>query len=66
MKDAVMRLYAVEHIAVMLIAITLITIGYSRAKRQPNAGKKFRGLALFYSLGLVLILSRIPWEAWLS
>ncbi|MCR9154325.1 MAG: hypothetical protein ACPGVV_00960 [Croceimicrobium sp.] len=66
MKDAVLRLYAVEHISVMLIAIVLITVGYSRAKRQEDSGKKFRGLAVFYSLGLVFILSRIPWEAWLS
>jgi len=66
MKDSVMRLYAVEHIAVMLISITLITIGYSRAKRSSDNTKKFRGLAIFYSLGLLLILSRIPWDAWLS
>lgn len=66
MKDAVMRLYAVEHISVMLIAIALITVGYSRAKRNPDSQRKFRGLALFYSIALVLILSRIPWEAWLA
>lgn len=66
MKDAVMRLYAVEHISIMLIAIALITVGYSRAKRNPDSKKKFRGLALFYSIALVLILSRIPWEAWLA
>ena len=66
MKDAVMRLYAVEHISIMLIAIALITVGYSRAKRNPDSKKKFRGLAIFYSIALVLILSRIPWEAWLA
>lgn len=66
MKDAVMRLYAVEHISVMLIAIALITVGYSRAKRNPDSQRKFRSLAIFYSIALVLILSRIPWEAWLA
>lgn len=66
MKDSVMRLYAVEHISVMLIAIAFITVGYSRAKRNPEDQKKFRGLAIFFTIGLILILSRIPWEAWLS
>jgi hypothetical protein len=66
MKDAVLRLYAVEHIAVMIIAIALITIGYSKAKRITVDAKRFRTLGLFYAIGLILILSRIPWEAWLS
>lgn len=66
MKDAVMRLYAVEHISVMIIAIALITVGYSRAKRAESDVKKFRSLGIFYGIGLLLALSRIPWEAWLS
>jgi len=66
MKNSVARFYAVEHISVMIIAIVLITIGYSRAKRSLEMPKKFRTLAIFYTLGLILILSRIPWEAWLS
>ncbi len=66
MKDPILRLYAVEHILTMILGITLITIGYSRAKRLGESSKKFRTLAIFYSLGLVLILSRIPWDAWLA
>ncbi len=66
MKDPVLRLYAVEHISVMLIAIALITVGYSRAKRAENDHKKFRSLGIFYGLGLILALSRIPWDAWLA
>jgi len=66
MKDPVMRLYAVEHISVMIIAIVLITMGYSKAKRKEESAAKFKTLSIFYTLGLVLILSRIPWDAWLS
>ncbi|MEQ9263176.1 MAG: hypothetical protein RLP14_08450 [Owenweeksia sp.] len=58
------RFYAVEHILVMLLAITLITIGHSRSKKASLATQKFRNLTLFFLLGLILILSRIPWEAW--
>jgi NADH:ubiquinone oxidoreductase subunit 2 (subunit N) len=66
MKNSIARFYAVEHISVMILGIVLITIGYSGAKRRTESSAKFRHLALFYSLGAVLILSRIPWEAWLS
>ena len=66
MADPTHRLYAVEHITVMIIAVVLITIGYSRAKRQDSAKGKFKNLGLFYLLGLLVALSRIPWDAWLA
>jgi NADH:ubiquinone oxidoreductase subunit 2 (subunit N) len=61
MKDPILRFYTVEHISLMLIAIALITIGYSKAKRRETADGKFRAIATYYSLGLVLILVAIPW-----
>ena len=61
MKDAQLRFFTVEHILMMLIGIALITIGYSRAKRQSEAGPKFKTTFWFYLIGLVVILSRIPW-----
>ncbi|MDZ7848291.1 MAG: hypothetical protein U5L96_16895 [Owenweeksia sp.] len=64
MGDSTHRFYAVEHIGVMLVAIILITIGYSRAKRKTENRAKFQTLTIFYLLGLLLILLRIPWFAW--
>jgi hypothetical protein len=64
MKDSVSRLYALEHPLINIIGIVLITIGYSRAKRLKIDRKRFRTLFVMYGLGLVLILSRIPWKAW--
>jgi hypothetical protein len=66
MSDSTYRFYAVEHLITMLIAITLITIGYSKGKRKTEAGSKFKTLALFYLLGLIVALIRIPWDAWLG
>lgn len=66
MKDAQARLYLVEHPITNLIALFLITLGWSLHKRQSSATKKFGRIALFYSLGLLLLLSRIPWNQWLS
>ncbi len=66
MKAAQARLYLVEHPFTNIIAIILITIGWSLHKRQSDPGKKFLRIALFYGFGLLLLLSRIPWESWLQ
>jgi len=66
MKDSGLRLYAVEHITVMLLAIILITIGYSKHKKKLVSKPKFKTLAIFYTLALVFMLSRIPWQQWFS
>ncbi len=64
--NAPSRLLAVEHPFINIIAIILITIGWSRHKKFMEGHKKFRSIAIFYGLGLVLILSRIPWGQWLG
>jgi hypothetical protein len=64
MKDATTRLLAIEHPLVMIIAIVLITIGWSKHKKQVKSEAKFKTFAIFYGIALVLILSRIPWSNW--
>ena len=64
MSNAQHRFYAVEHVSLMLLAIALITIGYSRAKRKTEDRAKFQTLSIFYLLGLLLALLRIPWDVW--
>jgi predicted acyltransferase len=61
MKDSVQRFYAVEHLSMMILAVVLITIGYSRSKRQELASKKHTTVLIFYGIGLALILVSIPW-----
>lgn len=58
------RLLAVEHPFVNIVAIALITIGWSRHKKFMEAKKKFKTIGIFYGLGLLLVLSRIPWGQW--
>ena len=65
MKDPQTRLYLVEHPITNILAIVLITMGWSMHKRQFESSKKFLRIILFYSLGLLLLLSRIPWSTWL-
>lgn len=64
MKDSAMRLSAVEHPTVMILVVVLITIGYSKHKKKLVSKPKFKMLAIFYTLALVLMLSRIPWGQW--
>ena len=64
MPNPTYRFYAVEHTAVMLIAVVLITVGHSRSKKAALPNQKFKNLVIFFLLGLILMLSRIPWEAW--
>ncbi|WP_298478890.1 hypothetical protein [uncultured Maribacter sp.] len=64
--NAPARLLAVEHPFINIIALVLITIGWSRHKKFVEGDKKFKSIAIFYGLGLVLILSRIPWGQWLA
>lgn len=61
MKDAMLRFWGVEHFSMMLIAIILITIGYSSSKRTVDAIAKHKKIAIFYLIGLALILFAIPW-----
>lgn len=58
---SVHRFFGMEHITMMLLAIVLITIGYSKAKRAASDKLKFKNMAVFFLVGLVLILGSIPW-----
>jgi len=66
MKDAVVRLFVVEHPLMMILAIVLITVGFSKHKKQATDKGKFKTLAIFYGIGLLFVLSRIPWSQWFS
>jgi len=60
------RLLALEHPLMGILAIVFITIGWSKHKKQETAKRAFGKIAFFYGLGLLLILSRLPWKIWLG
>lgn len=64
MGDALSRLYVLEHPLTMIIAIILITVGYSKAKGDIQDASRYKKILIFYGLGLLLILIRIPWSVW--
>jgi hypothetical protein len=64
MKDAALRLTSLEHPLMNIIGITLITIGWMKHKKLTTSESKFKTFSIYYGLGLVLILSKIPWGLW--
>ena len=65
-KDAVherqIRFFGMEHITVMLIAIIFITIGSAKAKRKTTDKEKFKTMAIWFTISLLLIFTSIPWS----
>lgn len=64
MAESDVRIPSMEHPMVNIIAIVLITIGWSKHKKATENQAKFKSITIFYGLGLLLILSRIPWKLW--
>lgn len=64
MSNSALRLTSLEHPLINVIAIALITIGWSKHKKANESQLKFKAIAIFYGIGLLLILSRIPWALW--
>jgi hypothetical protein len=61
MSNPVNRFFAVEHLAGMLIAIVLIHIGYSSAKKNIADQAKFKKLFWFTLIAFIIIIVTIPW-----
>ncbi|GCC52364.1 hypothetical protein SanaruYs_26010 [Chryseotalea sanaruensis] len=59
MKDGALRYWAVEHLVGMLIAVVLITIARSTAKRMSESLAKHKRLAIFNSIALLIIIATI-------
>lgn len=64
MKDPILRFYTVEHATAMLVGVALITAGYSLSKRAATSNAKFQKSALFFLIGMAVVLSRIPAGSW--
>lgn len=63
MSDATNRFYAMEHPLMMFAAVVLITVANAKLKKGEKVSKSS---AIFGILAFVVLLSRIPWDAWLA
>lgn len=66
MKNSEIRLVIMEHPLMMILAVVLITIGFSKHKSKTTDKAKFKTIAIYYGIALLFVLSRIPWSQWLN
>lgn len=55
------RFFGMEHSVMMLVAVIMITVGSAKAKRKKSDDEKFKTIAIWMTIGLILILTSIPW-----
>lgn len=60
MKDSNLRFYAVEHIFTMIIAVVLIQLGRTFSKKAKTDIEKHKKVAIYTTVALLLIVSRMP------
>ena len=65
LRDGTMRLYVIEHPIVMIASAVLITMGFSKQKRMQSSKDRFKTVSIYFTIALVLILTRLPWAAWM-
>ena len=61
MKDPLLRFFLVEHIALMLAAVVLITVGYIKFQKADEIRRRHKITVIYYGIALLLILAAIPW-----
>lgn len=61
MSNSEIRFFGLEHSIMMLLAVVFITIGSSKAKRKATDKAKFKTMAIWLTIALIIILIAIPW-----
>ncbi len=64
-KDAVhekeFRFFGMEHSLMMIIAVTCISAGLIKSKKKNTDKEKFKTIALWLTVSLLIVLTSIPW-----
>jgi hypothetical protein len=62
MSNPDLRFFGLEHLVYMVVAVALVHIGSSRAKKADGDENKHRQSAIWFSIAVVIILVGIPWS----
>jgi hypothetical protein len=62
MRNAPLRFFAVEHLVGMLVAMVFVQIGRAKVRKAPDPVRKHKLAAIFFGIGMVIILLSIPWR----
>lgn len=58
--NALIRFFTMEHVSIMLLAAIVLTIGYSKAKKQVDV-RGHKKILMYYLIATILIFAAIPW-----
>jgi hypothetical protein len=61
MSNSMLRFFLVEHVILMLLSATVISIGFRITKKTSLPYDKHLNTFLFYTASLLLIVFSIPW-----
>jgi len=61
MKNPQYRFFVMEHIPLMVLAMVLITIGRKKSEKKELPAAKHKGILVWYTIVLIVILAAIPW-----
>jgi len=56
------RFFGMEHSLMMFISLAIITVAAISSKKKTNDKEKFKTLAIWFTVALVIILFSIPWS----
>lgn len=56
------RFFGMEHITMMVIAVVLITIGSAKTKQKTTDQQRFKTMAIWFTIALVIIFTSVPWQ----
>lgn len=55
------RFFGMEHSSMMTLGVGLVTLGSSIARRKKSDKDKFKAIAIWYTIALIVIFFSIPW-----
>lgn len=58
-SDATFRYWKMEHIAIMILAVILITVGNAKSKKIADAAAKHKTIAIFFGIALIVVVGSI-------
>lgn len=57
-----LRFFGMEHSIMMLTAIVIVSVGSIKTKQKIKDREKYKTMAMWFSIGLILILLSVPWS----
>lgn len=61
MRNPALRFWAVEHLSLMLAAVSVVHVGRVLARKAAVDAARHKRIALSFSAALLLMLAAIPW-----